>query len=311
MKIAISGANSFIGKRIIQEALIRDWSIVAIVRDKSNNPLDIDSLPSVKVIKSEMSDYKHLGEKVGLVDCYIHLAWNGTRGTTRDDEELQSKNYYCGINAIESMIDAGCKRVLTAGSQAEYGLFDGVINEETPCNPNTEYGKYKYRLFEDAFSLCVSNEVDFKEPRFFSLYGPYDNPNTMIMSTLSCMLLNKPCKLTKCTQMWDFLYIDDAIEGILGLCEKKCKNGVYNFGSGDCRPLKEFINEMKRITCSKSELVFGAIPYTTAGIINIQPDISKLCREINWEPKTSFERGISHIIESLPIKKVDTCCHDS
>ncbi len=38
--------------------------------------------------------------------------------------------------------------------------------------------------------------------------------------------------------MWDFLYIDDAIEALYRLCTQECPNGVYNFGSGDVRQLR-------------------------------------------------------------------------
>lgn len=52
------------------------------------------------------------------------------------------------------------------------------------------------------------------EPRFFSLYGPYDFEGTLVMSTLKKLMGNEPCDLTKCIQQWDFLYIDDAIEAL-------------------------------------------------------------------------------------------------
>lgn len=299
MKIAVSGATSFIGKKIIERASMLGWSTVAIVRENSRNTLNVELLPNTQIVDCDLLDYKYLGEKTGSVDCFIHLAWDGTRGNARNDEKRQRDNYNWGIAAIESMVNQGCKRIVTAGSQAEYGLVNGIIDEKTPCHPNTEYGKYKLKLFEDASLFCQKNNVSFKEPRYFSLYGPRDNPNTMIMSILSCMIANEPCKLTKCIQMWDFLYIDDAIDGLLGLCERTCEDGAYNFGSGDCRPLKEFVQEMKLISCSKSELIYGAVPYSSAGIVSIQPDISKLCREINWKPKTSFELGIRRILSSL------------
>lgn len=59
------------------------------------------------------------------------------------------------------------------------------------------------------------------EPRFFSLYGPNDYEGTMIISVLKKMLKDLSCDLTECIQIWDFLYIDDAIDALVILIEKQ------------------------------------------------------------------------------------------
>ena len=155
MRIAISGASSFIGKKLIAKSLDNGWEVVAIVRS-GNNTLDnlIDN-KSVTLVNCDMKDYSTLGKSIGRgVDCYVHLAWNGTRGEERMNEEKQEKNYVYGMNAINSMIEAGCQRIVTAGSQAEYGVIHGIIDEETECRPNTAYGRFKLSLYnENSFSI--------------------------------------------------------------------------------------------------------------------------------------------------------------
>lgn len=76
------------------------------------------------------------------------------------------------------------------------------------------------------------------EPRFYSLYGPKDFGGALINSTLKKMVDNKFCDLTECVQLWDFLYIDDAIDGLTRLIENGVADGVYNFVSGYSAPLK-------------------------------------------------------------------------
>ena len=75
-----------------------------------------------------------------------------------------------------------------------------------------------------------------------------------------------------------------------------CEDGAYNFGSGDIRPLKEFVMEMYKITNSKSQLLFGAIPYPQTGMVNVCPDISKLQTQTGWKAKIDFLQGIHKII---------------
>ena len=98
--------------------------------------------------------------------------------------------------------------------------------------------------------------------------------------------------------MWDFLYIDDAIDGLVKLVEDDVPEGIYNFGSGYSAPLKEFVERMKETTNSDSELRYGAIPYPSTGIVNVNPEVKKLMK-CGWIPKIEFEEGIKRICDSL------------
>lgn len=294
--LVITGATSFIGKAIIQEA--SDFQIKAVVRRNSNKTDKLKQMPHVKIFELNMDEYSKLGETVGPADCYIHLAWNGTRGAERMDEILQQSNYVLGMQAIESMIAVGCQRVITAGSQAEYGNISGIITEEMPCVPNTMYGKYKFQLYENASQLCSRMSVAYKEPRIFSIYGPGDYENTLIMDLVRKLSRNEPCDLTAGTQKWDYLYISDAAKAILTLCTADCPDGAYNLASGDVRTLREYIEELYGILKSESTLNFGAIPYPKTGAVSIEPCIGKMKSLTGWQAEQKFADGIFEIMRT-------------
>lgn len=296
MKIAISGATSFIGRRFSTYVAEQGNEVVVIIR-QGNNDRELPS--SANVVNCSMEDYRHLGELVGYCDCFVSLSWNGTRGNSRMDKELQQKNIDYSLDGIHSMLDKGCKKIITAGSQAEYGPCADMITEKTQCRPNTEYGRAKLEVYEKAKNLCEQFAADFKEPRFFSLYGPNDHENTLIISTLSNMLDNRPCQFTQGIQMWDYLFIDDAIKALYLLCTMPCQNGAYNLGSGDVRRLRDYIQEMADITDTKSELRFGAIPYPQTGVVSLWPDISKIKTAFNWKAQTPFSVGLEIIMKAM------------
>ena len=294
-RLLISGGTSFIGKALAGKARMLGWDVIAVVRKGKILPMT----ENLTVLNLDMEEYQMLGQLVGKCDCFVHLTWNGTRGAARMDRELQHMNRKYSLDAVQSVLNAGCRCIISAGSQAEYGPQDGIISETTECSPNTAYGREKLAFYHDMVKLCQKTRAQYREPRFFSLYGPDDYLGSMIMSTLECMLHNVPCRLTQGLQMWDFLYIDDAVEGLLKLCDPAVPNGVYNFGSGDARPLRSFIEEMAQITDTKSELLFGAVPYPATGMVSIWPDISKLKTELNWSAKTSFCTGIQKILNKI------------
>lgn len=300
-KILITGATSFIGVELIKQAVARGWQTIAVVRENSEKASLLKNISNCTVCEININEYGRLGNIAGKADVFVHLAWNGTRGADRLDEAKQKSNYKYSMDAIKSALDAGIKKIILAGSQAEYGNCSGIISEATECNPNTAYGVYKLKLFNDASALCKTYGAHLKEPRFFSLYGIGDYENTLVISMLKKMLANEACDLTQCIQMWDFLYLPDAVGAVLDLCDKDCADGAYNFGSGDTRQLKEYVEEMKRITSSNSVLNYGAVPYPATGMVSIMPDISKLKKEIGWGASTSFEWGIRDILDSFGV----------
>lgn len=293
MKAVITGANSFIGEKLSDALYRAGWDIVQV----SRRPFPCDE--GMTQIYLPMEEYHRLGELTGGCDCFFHLAWSGTRGGTRMDRVRQQDNLRWSVNGLHAMLEAGCGCVITAGSQAEYGPCTDQITEQTPCAPNTEYGKAKLAFYELVQEACEKASVAYKEPRFFSLYGPGDYQGTMIINTLQDMLQNRPCRLTEGVQMWDYLYIDDAVDALVQLGTLKCANGVYNFGSGDVRQLKDYVLEMAEITGTHSDLQFGAIPYPETGMVSLWPDITKLKTELQWTPKICFADGIRAVLRAL------------
>lgn len=301
MRIAVSGATSMIGAAIVNRLLLQGHEVIAIVR-KSCKKLDtLNTSDNLTLVSCDMCDYRAINGMInGKIDVAITTAWNGTRGADRNNQKLQQTNLQYSIDFLKEMIRLGCKKFFTAGSQAEYGLWtrQEKLSEDVLPNPNTEYGRYKLQFYEYAKAYCVEHGCTLVEPRFFSLYGPNDFTGTMVMSTLKKMIANKACELTECVQLWDFLYIDDAIDALCMLIASEKAAGIYNFGSGRSAPLKEYIETMMEVTQSKSELHYGAVPYPKTGIVNVNPNIDRLT-ELGWIPKVTFIEGMKIMINKM------------
>ena len=293
MKVVITGANSFIGTRLAERFSEEGWESVLVVR-----PGHTVQVPAnAQLVPLSMDEYSKLGELTGGCDCFVHLSWQGVRGSQRMDKELQEANVVFSMQGIASVLRAGCAKVVLSGSQAEYGPQFEPTTEQAVCRPHTEYGKAKLALARQIADLCVQKNVAYKLLRIFSTYGPRNYPDTLIMSMLRNMRSNRPCELTPCTQQWDFLYIDDAVDAIIRICGLPCTDGIYNIASGDVRPLSEFVKEMLRVTKSSSRLLFGAIPYPETGKMSLWPDVTKLHKELNWQSAIQFETGIQRTMD--------------
>ena len=294
-KIVITGATGFIGIHLIEQWLEKDSEIYAVIRPHSKNANRIPKNDHIHVIELPMEEYDQLPMVINSADYFYHLAWEGARAPFRDDAAMQKNNYDCALQAYEVAKKLGCTFFLGSGSQAEYGSTTGIVDEGYPCNPTTEYGKQKMNASKELLKRAESDGVKLIWTRIFSIYGPYDFKDTLVMLSIDKMLRDEPIEMTEATQLWDYLYVSDATAAMVLLAEKDCDNGVYNIASGDYKPLRSFVEEIKRIINSKSELRFGVVPFGPHGPVNLTPDSSKI-KALGWRPAVDFDEGIKAVI---------------
>jgi len=297
--IVVTGATSFIGLELLKVLLSSERNhVFAVVRPNSPNKRKIKPHANLTVLEIPLEDLDKLPAQVSeSIDAFYHLAWEGTRGSARDNQLLQENNYQFSMQAIKVAYEVGCKCFVGIGSQAEYGTCIGKIKEDYKAVPLTEYGKAKLRTCEDGKKFADSHGVKFIWVRIFSVYGKGDFEGTLVISAIRKMLKSEKIALTACTQRWDYLHVSDAANALWLL--SSAPSGIYNIASGTNRPLKYFIHEMFKLTNSHSELEFGAISGNTEGNVGFEPVVDKLITMTGWVPKISFSEGITEIIEEM------------
>lgn len=296
-KIVVTGATSFIAVHLLKKLLAYGDYVYAIVRPNSKNLYRLPKNKNIKVIELDLKYIDQLSKYIFEdIDILYHFAWEGIRGTARDDIELQRSNYVATEKVINAAKELNSAVFIGAGSQAEYGNIDGLIYEEQLENPATQYGKFKLKSKQYCEEYSKQENIRFIWLRIFSAYGEYDYRNSLIMSCIEKMKKNEVIPLTLCIQKWDYVYVGDIATALLKFGLVKCNNGVYNIGSGQTRILKDYIFELKEILKSSSELKFGAVQYGRTGIPNIEPQIDKINRELRWFPQVSFREGINNIL---------------
>lgn len=303
MIYVVTGATSFIGSETIRLLVENGNKVYAVCRQESTA---LDFLPDsnyLNIVFSEMSEYSCLDRNIPHADIFINFAWDGTKSIQdRDYGSVHESNVRYTQDALESSYRMGCKLFVETGSQAEYGICNGLITENTPCFPFTEYGKTKLITKEYGFEYAENHDIKYMHLRIFSIYGVRDKERTLVKTCIRKMLANESVDLSSCTQIWNFLHVSDAAKQIRLLCEyavttNDFRHEVYNIASKDTRVLKEFIAEIKRITKSESKLIYGAIK--PEYIVSLNPDITKTFNAIQFVSDIDFETGIKEIIQKV------------
>ena len=314
--IIVTGATSMIGVAIVEDAIQNEkiGNIIAIIRPNSDRLDRIPRSNKVIVIEVDLDEYEKIPEileKKGIqhsFSIFYHLAWSRTPtySESYSDMLLKCKSIIGVLKAVNVAKTINCSRFVYIGGQAEYGIVKSdYIKPDTICNPVRADGISHYAAGKMAHILCSQYSITFIWVRVFSVYGINDRPNSMISSTIKKMMNNEKCQFTKAEQIWDYLYARDLGQAILLAGLKAKKDKIYCVGSGDAKPLKEYIEIIKQVVNPKMEIVFGELPYPDNPVMRLCPDISEFVKDTGWGPQTSFRDGIKEIYEHELKKKQD------
>ena len=297
-RIVVTGATSMIGVALIEECLRHDIEIYAVVRSSSGKAGRLPLSEKIHLTDCSLEDLSDLPGRVpGGCDTFYHIAWGNTGEARNKSTELQSRNIFYTLQAVRAAAELGCRRFIGAGSQAEYGPMDvEKISPDSPVNPSTPYGASKLAAGHLAGMLCRELGMECIWPRIFSVYGKYEKETTMVASGLRKMLAGEPTEFTPAMQRWDYLYSRDAGRAFYLIGEKGKGGSVYCVGSGQARPLKEYIEEMAALTGAGKPGI-GAKPYPPGAVMNLCADIGTLTGDTGFIPEYTFEQGIRETIE--------------
>lgn len=303
-RVVITGPTGAVGMALLQKCIENEVEVLAICRKDSERMSHLPKNPLVSILTSDLSELggiERQGDKP--YDVFYHLGWMGTTGEARNDAKLQCKNIEYTIDATELAARLGCQTFIGAGSQAEYGRVEGALSPETPAFPENGYGMAKLGAGQLSRLHCEKLGLRHIWVRILSVYGPFDGENTMISSAIKKLLDGQRAGFTPGEQLWDYLYSKDAAEALWRLGDTGISGKTYVLGSGEKRPLKDYIAELyqavKEVEEKAGTLGMGDYDYAEKQVMCLWADISGLTKDTGFRPTTSFADGIRHTVESF------------
>jgi CDP-paratose synthetase len=203
--------------------------------------------------------------------------------------------------------EASLEQVMAANvdypmSRLEKLQYKTIINFSTALNKEvSHYAFSKRKLEEKLFALSDSRKIQVMNLRIQHFYGPGLPEHNFVSYLITKMLKDEEVALTDCEHKRDFIYVDDLIDAVELLLKKKQDldlKATIEIGSGHSMRLKEFVEDVKRISQSKSELKYGVITKRANEADKLVADISKL-NSLGWIPKTSCAHGLEKTIKSF------------
>lgn len=253
MKIAITGANGYIGSALIKRCIEKGYSTVAV--DLDNKYID----NRAEYLNINIFDYnENLFDRMGCPDVLIHLAWR--KGFIHNDiahlEDLD-KHY----KFLTSMIDSGVKYLSVMGSMHEIGYYEGAIEPNTPCNPMSLYGIAKNALRQALECYVAEKGIAFHWLRAFYIVGEDERSSSVFGKLIrSANEGKKEFPLNSGKNKYDFISIDELCEQIIAASVQDNVNGIINVCSGKPIALGERIEQFISDNNLDMKLKYGVFP---------------------------------------------------
>src|SRR5262249_15055807 len=145
------------------------------------------------------------------------------------------------LELIQAFQRHGGRRLVAAGTCAEYGRSDApCLEETTPLQPATLYGTCKHAL--QLMLAAFSNETGLSSAwgRMFFLFGPGEHSNRLVPSVIRALLEGRPALCSQGNQLRDFLPVEHAAEAFVALLDSDV-TGAINIASGAAVSVKQIV----------------------------------------------------------------------
>lgn len=288
MKILLTGAGGFLGSALALNLLSKNYEVSLLIRKNSvlNRLNGQDSKFNIKRFSSDVE----IEEFVSVVepDIVIHTACSYGR---QNESLIQISDANIRFSLLILQAIKNSKKPVS------------FINTGTVLNPDVgpyALTKHQFVQWGELIASDKANKIRFINVELQHMYGPGDDISKFTTHVLNACMKNLPTlELSEGEQKRDFIFIEDVVDAYCTIVEyieqlKKIDN--IEIGSGQAPTIREFVEEVHRLTSSQTKLLFGAIPYRDKEAMHCQANIEKI-KSLGWIPKFDLKSGLLKTIE--------------
>jgi len=298
-RILVTGGAGFLGSFVIEKLLERGVKRENLRIPRSRN--------------CDLRRWENCVKAVDGIDIVIHLAARvgGIGFNMKYPAELFYDNAIIGIQLMEAAKKAGVEKFVAVGTVCAYPKFTPVPFKEEdfwngyPEETNAPYGLAKKTLLVQA--QAYRKQYGFNAIYLIpvNLYGPrdhFDPEDAHVIPALIVKFFDAKRKGEEKVIAWgtgmasrEFLYVEDAAEGIVLATERYDRGEPVNLGSGKEIMIRDLVRLIKDMVGYEGELVWDTL--RPEGQPKRMLDTSKAKVEFGFEAKTPFEVGLRKTID--------------
>lgn len=296
LSVVLGGAG-FLGSHVTEALLARGHRVRVFDREH----VDLGNLQNVK------GDWEFVGGDLGSVSdqeravagasSLFHLVSTTIPATSNQDPAFDVEtNLLATVRLLERARQTRIERfVFVSSGGTVYGRPERIpIPEDHPTEPLVSYGVVKLAVEKYLHLYHHLYGLPFSVVRLSNPYGPRQRAGGA-QGAASVFLAR--VHAGKAIEIWgdggvvrDYIYVTDAVEGILAAHDRSGPSGTYNIGSGTGTSLKDLVAAIGEVTGRNID-----VRYTPGRAFDVPAnvlDISRARRDLAWDPRTDLHEGL-------------------
>ena len=292
MRVALTGANGFLGGYVLEALRHRGIDTVLLGRTR---PANHSYGAFIQVDRLEAPDFPRLIQTASATHL-LHLAWFAEHGAFWTSP-LNLRWVEATNRLVEAFCEAGGRGVVAAGTCAEYDWSQGTCREDsTPLNPSSLYGTAKDAARRLSTAICRLHQVPCAWGRVFQPYGFGEDARRLIPSLIEAFLNKHPPFPVNTQTLRDFLHASDVSEGFLTLLEAGA-DGAYNISSGEPVALAQVIREVAQLLGTDPDLMLRVAAQRPEEPHLLLGENHKLL-SLGWQPQLTLRKGLEQTVRA-------------
>jgi dTDP-glucose 4,6-dehydratase len=304
-RILITGAAGFLGSHLCDRFLAEGYEVIGMDNLITGDLRNLEHLFPKKAFSFYDHDVSTFVHVSGALDFILHFASPASPIDYLKIPIQTLKVGSLGTHNCLGLAKAKGARILVASTSEVYG--DPTVHPQTeeywgnvnPVGPRGVYDEAK--RFQEAMTMAYHtyHGVETRIIRIFNTYGPRMrlNDGRVLPAFIGQALRGEDLTVFgDGSQTRSFCYVDDLVEGIWRLLHCDYPYPV-NIGNPDEITIKEFAEEIIRLTGTQQKVVYKPLPKDDP--TQRRPDITKARQILGWEPKVDRAAGLKITYEAF------------
>jgi nucleoside-diphosphate-sugar epimerase len=299
MRILITGGAGFIGSHLTKFHLSKNDNVTVIDNFVTGNKDNLTNNNNLKIIEADITNYNF--SNLPAFDIIYDLASPASPKDFKNlSLEILKTNSVGLINLLDFFVKSNSGTFVFSSTSEIYGdPLEHPQKETYFGNVNSVGLRSCYdegKRFAEALMMAYQRRFksNIRIARIFNTYGPnmQKEDGRVISNLVNQAINNQPLTIYgNGKQTRSLCYVSDMVEGLYLLATTKNISGeIINIGNPNEKTILEIADIIKKLTGSKSEIVFKEIGADDPK--RRCPDISKAKKLLNWEPKVGLEDGL-------------------
>lgn len=255
--IAVTGASGFLGQHVLRHLAELPVDVVAVSRHREP-PIKGNRVRWVALDLHEAPADPF--DVLLRPDMLLHLAWGGLpdyRGAAHLETELPAQ-----VKFLDSMIRNGLRSLTVAGTCMEYGLKNGCLSEDMPCDPILPYPQAKLALLRELQAIKANMPFALTWARLFYMFGEGQQERSLYSQFKAAHDRGeRNFDMSGGQQLRDFLPVETVARYLCDLTLTGKDAGVVNVCSGNPIRVRELVEGWAGELNWNVRLNLGVYPY--------------------------------------------------